>query len=177
MYITLAMVMTVDGKITKWDNPHIHNWTSVEDQKHFASLIELNNCIIMGKNTYLAAKSMMKLSSDRLRVVITRRPEDYIKESVPNQLEFTNDQPKVLIEKLTNRGFTRALLAGGSHINTMFFKEKLVNEFQLTIEPKLFASGTPIIAEGQLNVNLQLKNVKQLNEKGTALLEYIVGLD
>jgi len=40
MKVILAMVTSVDGKTTKWNNPDIYKWTSEEDQTHFFSLIE-----------------------------------------------------------------------------------------------------------------------------------------
>jgi riboflavin biosynthesis pyrimidine reductase len=64
------------------------------------------------------------------------------------------------------------LLVGGSYTNAAFLKENLVNRIIVTVEPKLFASGKPLIVGELLDINLQLKQGKRLNTKGTLLLTY-----
>ncbi len=172
MFITLAMVISVDGKITEGENADVRKWTSQEDKEHFNGLIKNNNLIIMGRNTYIAAKPIIKLSPKKLRVVLTKHPKQYKKEAVPGQLEFTSDTPKKLVEKLKARGYKKALLAGGGHTNTAFLKENLVNKLLLTVEPKIFGSGKPLVTNELMHVHLQLKSGKKLNSKGTLLLTY-----
>src|SRR5229473_1845068 len=132
MKIILAMVMSLDGKTTKWHDPHIHTWTSSEDQKYFSELIEKHNFIIMGRKTYEAAKSMIKHKPGKLRIVLTQNPQQYT--NIPNQLEFTDKQPEVLIKKLEQQGYKNALLVGGEHTNTLYLQKNLVNELWLTVE-------------------------------------------
>jgi dihydrofolate reductase len=67
-----------------------------------------------------------------------------------------------------------ALLVGGSQINAVFLKKKLINEIYLTIEPKIFGIGLPL-AQGTLDdVHLELQNCTRLNAQGTLLLYYHV---
>lgn len=166
--------MSVDGKTTKGNDPNIYKWTSKEDQKHFFSLIEKFNVIIMGRKTFLAAKGLMKLSPKKLRLVITKNPNSFKQAEIPGQLEFTSDSPEAILRKLQKRKYKEILLAGGANINTLFFKVKLVNELWLTIEPYIFGSGNSLVADEKLNVNLHLKSVKRLNTKGTLFLKYKV---
>lgn len=175
MYTTLVMVMSVDGKITKWNSVgDVSTWTSTEDKAHFGSLISNCTAMIMGKNTYIAAKDMIKLSPKVLRLVMTKNPEKYRKLAVPGQLEFTNKSAKRIITYLEKQGNTQALLLGGSTVNATFFQAKLVNEIQLTIEPKLFGNGLPLIANEKLDIDLRLESIKKLNDTGTLLLKYKV---
>jgi dihydrofolate reductase len=174
MKIACVMVSSVDGKTTQWFNPHLHFWTSKEDQEHFAKLLEQASLIIMGRKTYDVVKSYMKHKKDRLRVILTNEPEKYAQEQIPNQLEFTKDDPKTIIEKLEQREFSEALLVGGGTINTSFFHQKLVNELILTLEPKIFGKGQSIVADEELQIDLELKSVEKLNSKGTLLLTYLV---
>lgn len=171
------MVMSVDGKITKWGNPDVSEWTSEKDKKHFFELRQQHNLIIMGKNTYLVAKPTMKLSSERLRVVMTTNPHEFKDQVRPGKLTFTNEQPKELIERLEFQGYKKALLVGGSQINAAFLKEKLVNELLLTVEPKLFASGNTIISDNKLEINCKLEEIQKLNDRGTLLLRYTIKYD
>lgn len=174
MKIILAMVMSLDGKTTRWDGDRISRWTSKEDQAHFFALLEKHEVIIMGRKTFEAVKSAIKLSPEHLRVVITHTPEKYSEFIVGNQLEFTKNLPFQLLEKLKRRGYNNILLVGGEQVNTSFFKEKLIDELWLTVEPVLFGNGNSLLSTERLHVSMKLKEIQRLNKKGTLLLKYEV---
>lgn len=173
MKITLAIVTSLDGKSTKGKlSPN--KWASKEDQSHFSSLISHHNLIVMGKNTYLLRKPHLKLSQNKLRVVLTRDPKKFIKDRVAGQLEFTSEPPKELVKRLASLGSKEMLLVSGASLNTLFFKEKLINEILLTIEPVVFGTGKGLVNEENLHIKLKLLNIKKLNFQGTLLLKYAV---
>lgn len=122
----------------------------------------------------MAAKSTIKPSPKNLRIVLTSTPQKYKNLSVPNQLEFSSDSPQKIIKKLDMLGITQALLIGGEHVNSTFFKDKLINEVWLTIEPKIFGVGKTIVSFKKLDVKMQLQKVSKLNKMGTLLLKYQV---
>ncbi|MGH7245632.1 MAG: dihydrofolate reductase family protein [Candidatus Levyibacteriota bacterium] len=170
MKIICVMVSSLDGKITKGNNPSIHEWTSSEDQVYFSQLIKENALIFMGRNTYENAKSMMQHTEGKLRIVFTRQPERYKKEQIPGMLEFTNEDPIKVTKRLeqTNK---QALLVGGSEINTLFLQKKLINELWLTVEPIALGTGKTLFTNTSL-VSLKLFECTKLNKKGTSLLKY-----
>lgn len=172
MRIILVVVTSIDGKTTKWSLPDIHDLSSEEDQKYFFSTLAKNNLVIMGRRTFEVAKPDIYKNPKKLRVVITKSPNRY--KNIKDRLEFTNDSPKKIISDLEKRGFKQAMLVGGSEINTLFFKDKLVDEVWITIEPKIFGSGNGLTADQNLDVKLKLKSSKKLNKNGTLLLKYIV---
>ena len=172
MNIILAMVATLDGKITRGEDSNIYEWTSSEDQVYFSKLIEQNNLIVMGRETYEAA--MPKPNEGKLRIVLTRNPSRYQSQTIDGQLEFSGESPKNLIARLEKRGFTTMLLAGGGGVNTAFFKDGAVDELWLTLEPVILGRGKMIIEEKDLDIKLQLFESQQLNKQGTILLKYKV---
>jgi dihydrofolate reductase len=176
MKVTLVMVMSADGKITAGENSRVHNWTSTEDQKYFSSLIKKSRLVIMGRKTFLAAKSSMKLNGKTLRIVMTRNPEQHSEQTVPGQLEFTNDSPEKLLAALKKRGYKEALLVGGAEINSTFLKANLIDELWLTLEPVILGNGKSIFSESNspTKLKLKLKSSKKFNTKGTLLLKYDV---
>jgi dihydrofolate reductase len=174
MKVILVMVMSVDGKTTKWGDPGIYKWTSKEDREHFFSLIDKHRVIVMGRKTFEAARAVMKLSADRLRVVLTHSPEEYKDFVVGGQLEFTNDSPVKLSEELKARNYSKVLLVGGEHINGLFLKAGLVSEVWVTVEPVIFGVGNGLASDYRLGVELRLKNVTMLNKRGSLLLKYEV---
>lgn len=168
----MIMVTTLNGKTTKGNDPDIYKWTSREDQKYFSSLLKKNNLLVMGSETYEAARKNIKLDSHQLRVVLTRGPGKYKANAVLGKLEFSNESPQQLVKRLENKGFKQMLLLGGGTINTLFLKESLVDELYLTLEPKIFGKGKTLVREGEFAILLELINVKRLDQSGTLLLKY-----
>lgn len=168
----MIIVSTLNGKITKNNDPNIYKWTSKADQDYFFRYLKRNNLIVMGSKTYDAARNIIQLSKRQLRIVFTRNPEKYRHDEVPGQLEFTNQPLKELVERLCQRGYKKLLLLGGSHTNTSFLMTGLVDEIFLTIEPKIFGRGKLFIIEKSLEVSLKLISFIKLNQQGTLLLHY-----
>ena len=168
------MVQSINGKITQGETSDVSGWTSTEDKKLFAKEKEDHNLIVMGAGSYRVNKDRIKLSTKILRIVITSDPKIYQSETVAGQLEFTNDSPKILIQNLEARGYTKLLLLGGSDINALFFKSNVVDELRLTIEPYLFGTGKNLIGDQEISANLHLVSVEKLNDTGTLHAIYMV---
>lgn len=177
MKITLVMVQSLDGKITMWDPPHKHGWASKEDHAHFHTLLEQYSVLVMGRNTYEAVKTEIRLTPNLLRIVFTHHPEKYGNDSVAGQLEFTKENPLALVKRLEFLGHTDMLLVGGSNINSAFLSEKLICDCIIAIEPTFFGSGKNLFEQSRLDISLQLINVQQLNSQGTMVLKYTVIYD
>lgn len=180
MHITLVMVSSVNGKITKGYNPDVSTWTSDEDAALFEKLKKQFPLIIMGRKTYDAARSCLVLKSNVLRVVLTKNPDAFKKESVVGQLEFTNESPLVLLQRLENEGHKKALLVGGGEVNAAFFAANLVNEIHLTLEPLMFMTGSDLVhspltgSDPVSGIALKLVAMEKLNDRGTLQLVYEV---
>ncbi|KKQ35517.1 MAG: hypothetical protein US51_C0003G0002 [Microgenomates group bacterium GW2011_GWA2_37_6] len=97
MKIILVVVISLDGKTTKWNLPDVHTLSSKEDQEYFFSTLNKNKLIIMGRRTFEVAGPDVYKPPKKLRVVITRSPKKY--KNIDGLLEFTNSSPKKLIEK------------------------------------------------------------------------------
>ena len=174
MKVIMAAVSSVNGKLTKGSDPNIYTWTSKEDSQMFFSLIEKHNLIVMGSKTYDAARKIIKHKKNKLRIVLTRNPEKYLSQTIKGILEFTNESPLKLIKRLENKGYKKMLLVGGSEIDTLFLKSKLIDELYITIEPYIFGRGKNLILEEELEVSLKLLSIKKLNANGTLHLRYRV---
>ena len=174
MHITLMMVSTVNGKITRGDDPFVTDWSSPEDMILFSDLKSKYNLIVMGNKTYQANKDRIQLSPKTLRVVLTKNPTEHKKDGVTGQVEFTDVDPKTLIYNLESRGYKDMLLVGGSEMNALFFKDNLIDELHLTLEPYLFGSGLNIVAQDSFAVELLLQSIEKLNGAGTLHAIYTV---
>ena len=173
MKIVLIVVTSIDGITYQKEKPleSHHEWTSKEDVEFFTSMRDKASLILMGSKTYEGAKSQVVHSDQKLRIVFTRNPEKYEKEKIPNILEFTNKSPKEKLQELESKGYTEALLMGGANLNADFFKENLVSELWMTVEPIILGDGVGI-TEKINNYPMKLISMEKLNERGTLLLKY-----
>jgi dihydrofolate reductase len=174
MKVILVIATSLDGKITMGDNPDVHAFTSPEDTDFFRTMLSNSRHIVMGRRTYDTMKAGMKHKQERIRVVLTHDPDKYKNEEIKGQLEFTDEQPKDLAERFEKSGYKELLLVSGADVTTEFFKENLVDEVYLTLEPWVLGAGKPVVLQSEINTKLELLNVKKLNMKGTLLLHYKV---
>lgn len=172
MKTILVFVSTLDGKITKWGNPDVKSWSSKSDQDYFKNIWNETRLIVMGSNTFNA--DPIKPSSNHLLIILTRHPSYYKDLEISGQLEFTDELPEKLIERFKIEGHEIMLVVGGAQIATLFLKEQLIDEFWLTIEPKIFGLGGGFVSEEKLDIDLQLLSCERVNDQGTLIAKYVV---
>ena len=172
MKTLLIFVSTLDGKVTKWGDPHVQSWSSHQDQDYYKKVWNDSKLIIMGSNTFVAEQR--KPSPNHHLVVMTRQPDKYKSAEVPGQLEFTKESPVELSARFEKEGRKQMLVVGGPHVATSFLKEQLIDELWLTIEPKIFGMGGNFAIEEKLDINLRLIHFEKVNEQGTLITKYAV---
>jgi dihydrofolate reductase len=172
MKTIVVFVTTLDGKITKWGDPHVHRWSSKEDQTYFKKTWSESPLIIMGSATFNFAP--VKPTPNQLLVIMTRNPAKYKEYEVAGQLEFSDESPAELTERFKAIGYEQMLVVGGPHLATSFFKDKLVDELWLTLEPKIFGKGGNFVIEEELDVELKQLSLEKINERGTMIVKYEV---
>jgi dihydrofolate reductase len=172
MKTIVIFVTTLDGKITKWGDPHVMRWSSPEDQKYFRKIWNESPLIVMGSSTF--DFDPIKPSPNSLLVIMTKNPAKYKQYEVAGQLEFSDEFPAALTERFHSKGYDQMLVVGGPHIATSFFRAGLVDELWLTLEPKIFGKGGNFVVEDELDVNLKLISIEKINDRGTMIAKYAV---
>lgn len=61
------------------------------------------------------------------------------------------------------------LVVGSSRVATSFFREQLIHELWLTLEPRIFGTGGDFVIEENLDIRLTLITSEKVNEKGTLI--------
>lgn len=158
----LIAAITADGFIAR-NSSHLASWTSKEDKQFFIQKTKEAGVVIMGLNTF---KTMGKPLLGRQNIVYA--PPGTALEGV----EITQDDPKTLLSKLVQKGFTEVAICGGATIYTMFMEAGVIDTLYLTVEPILFGNGIHLFSK-ELDIKLQLASVQKLNEQ-SVLLEYSV---
>lgn len=173
MKVDVAAVISLDGKMTRHSEKNIATWASQEDHQHFRGLIREYDVLVMGRGTYEATLPSLKLD-DRLRIVLTSKADEFKSDEVPGKLEFQTTTVSDLVQSLAAAGHKKMLIVGGGAMIADFINAKLVDELFITLEPRLFGSGNPLVGVNDIDVQLQLDEETKLNDQGTLLLKYKV---
>lgn len=172
MKTILVFVSTLDGKVTRWDNPDVRLWSSQSDKHYFNKLWNDTRLIVMGRTTYNVTPVMP--SSKHHIVIMTHNPSAYRGAGISGQLEFTDESPKDLFARFEKAGHELMLVVGGAQVATSFLKQQLIDELWLTIEPKIFGSGGNFVSEEKLDIDLKLISSERINDHGTLINKYEV---
>jgi len=151
------MVMSLDGVIAKNSTHNPMEWSSAEDKKLYRETTKEISVVIMGQKTYDAIGMPLP---GRLNIVLTRET----REDQPNLLEHKSGDVKEILNELEKRGYAQAAICGGTFVNSLFLKENLIDEIQITIEPKIFGSGLRLFDQIDVNIDLELIELKNLND-------------
>ena len=165
MKTILVMATTLDGKIGR-DPDHPVDWTGKEDKKTFVRLTKDAGVVIMGRKTF---DTMGRSLPDRKNIVMTRGK---IKTASDGNVVFTSQPPGDILESLALQGHDTVALIGGAQVNSLFLREKLIDEICLTIVPKIFGTGLSLFND-EADLDLELDSIQQLDQ-GSLLLHYSV---
>lgn len=167
MRVLLLAALTVDGKIAR----HAHeltDWSSHEDKRLFAQTSRAAGVVIMGRHTFETLPAPLP---GRLHVVLTHRPIA----DQPASVEYARDPPARILQRLAERGYETAVLAGGAQTFRAFLAAGLVDELWLTVEPLAFGAGTALLGDEPLALRLHLLECRRLGEQAV-LLRYAPSL-
>ncbi|MBP7140969.1 MAG: dihydrofolate reductase family protein [Opitutaceae bacterium] len=172
MEISVIAAQSIDGFIAKHEVPG-SAFTSEADKLHFRSILRTFDALIFGRLTYEAARATIRtrLTASLPRFVMTRSPQDWLADAVDGQLEFTNDSPITLVNRLRARGFRRCAVLGGSQIHSLYLESGLIDTLILTLEPCLFGQGVPLLHR-QADARLKLESATRLPHSDSLLLTY-----
>jgi dihydrofolate reductase len=166
MKLTLLMAQTLDGKIAK-NSDHFPDWTESADKKFFMKRTKESGVIIFGKKTF---ETLPGVLPGRLHVILSRTAGEW--DETKENLVYTSLAPRKILEKLEKLGYKNPILAGGTTINTLFAKENLIDEIELTISPIIFGSGLGLFSE-EIELSLSLRFLEKIGEN-TLLVNYLV---
>ena len=158
MKTRIIMVMSLDGVIAKNSNHNPVEWTSKEDQALYKKITTEAGVMIFGQSTYEAIGRQLP---GRLNIVLTR---DETHQDQPGILEYKRGDLKTILQDLEHRGFEFVIIGGGTFVNSKFLEAGLVDEIQITIEPKIFGSGLRFVDQLNLDLALELISCEKLND-------------
>lgn len=161
--ITAFVATSIDGRISL-NKKTLPDWTSKEDWQFFQRSLKKMDAVVVGRNTYEAARTRLK---KRNTYVLTRSiTRTYRKGSVT----FINPDTVDIIKILGHHSSIAIL--GGSSVYGMFFEQNLIDELYVTIEPLVFGHGISMVENCTITSRFLLCCVRKLNRHGTVLMHY-----
>jgi dihydrofolate reductase len=162
MKAILYMAMTINGYIAKED--HNTPWSN-EEWNSFYNFIKERKNIVVGKSTYNLMKKEREFDKigNPTVVVVTKN------KIIDDQDVLFVESPKKALDILSKKGFNEIVVAGGGELNSSFLKEGLISEMYLDIEPIVFGKGIKLFSDNNLNVELELLDVKKLSKNSLQL--------
>jgi len=159
MKISLMAAITVDGFIGQSTDQTSIEWTSSADKKIFVQKTKEAGVIIMGRTTF---DTIGRALPKRLNYILTRSPEKYADTVEDGVLEFHTKSPAEVVADLAARGYTHAILCGGAKTYADFLQAGVVDELLLTVEPKLFGAGVPLLGDWATHLDLKLESSERI---------------
>ncbi|MFA6024459.1 MAG: dihydrofolate reductase [Candidatus Gracilibacteria bacterium] len=159
---------SVDGRISLHAKKR-PDWTSPEDWEFFQKSLAKMDAVLVGRNTYEAAKDRLK---NRNTVVFSRKVKTLKRYG---SVCFVN--PTTIDLRNIFEGYKTIGILGGTEIYGFMLKQKLLDEIFVTLEPLLFGRGKIMITGMSKTTKLRLISVKKLNRQGSLLLHYRVEYD
>jgi dihydrofolate reductase len=165
-YIAIAAI-TMDGKIAR-DSKHLSTtWTSKEDKAFLKRTLDGCDAIILGRNTYETAKKLL-IKRKRNCIVFTRRVKGVT--LISDKLTHINPTPSTLRKLVSERGYQRVAILGGTETYTYCMKKGFLDELYITVEPVIFGNGLSLFNDNVLDRKMVIKKIETLNAKGTILI-------
>lgn len=170
--LILIAAQSLDGYISRHDQPGT-DFCSEADAAFLASTLKDFDSLIFGRKTFDTLRQRILNATTRrfLRKILTRTPDAYRDLAQRDRVEFTDAAPADILADLESRGRQRCALLGGGEAYTRFLEAGLVDELWLTLEPRLFGSGTPL-ATRALDLAFTLDSTTPLTPD-TLLLKYL----
>ncbi len=165
-YIAIAAT-TLDGKIAL-GSKHNSSWTSKEDKNFLHAILDTCDVIIVGNNTYKAAKKPL---SKRNCIVFTSSVANQKK--VSDNLLYYNPKKTSINKLIKTLGYQKIGILGGAQTYAYLLQKNLLDEIYLTIEPLTFGKGISLFENQKAIIKkFRLVSIKQLNKQGSILLHY-----
>jgi dihydrofolate reductase len=168
MKVTLFMAVSINGYVAGPDD--YTDW--VKDTQILAEIIREKGACLMGRRTYDICLAYNDFPfKNALNVVITH-DKNLITKSTSTEI-FTDTNLSDLILDLEGRGKKELVVLGGGNINTLFLKDKLIDEIIVDVHPIILSSGTKLFENIFPSVNLEFLATKSL-DSGMVQIKYRV---
>lgn len=158
--IVCYIAASLDGYIAAKDDSL--DWlfqVEMEGDAGYADFMETIDTVVMGRRTYdwvMEAEKGVFPYSDKTCYVFSHG------ESGSNEhVVFTAEEPRDFVNRLKAEPGKNIWIVGGSQLLHSFLKERLMDEFIVSLAPVLIGSGIPLFQELDFEMQFELKDVER----------------
>lgn len=157
--VVYSLTNSLDNFIARADGGY--DWILMGDEvmAELSKFSETFDTVLMGRKTYELTLSQGQDSSSGetgfmgMKTYVFSRT---IKESPNAEVKVVSENAGEFVRELKNESGKDIWLMGGGNLAASLFKENLIDEIGLTIQPILLGSGVPLFPEIDRQVDLQL---------------------
>lgn len=157
MKLILYMTTSLTGKTTSGNDDT--SWVEASDIERMDAEMIRCGVMIMGKSTYESFGDDLPLGKTLL-VVMTH--DKTLLEKQQKGLIFTDVNPSNVLRMVEEKGYQRALLAGGEKLNSAFLKEQLIDEIRIIVKPFVIGQGKSLFDAEGIMQRVKLINLEKL---------------
>lgn len=160
MKVKIFMAQTVNAKIARKTGEE--DFLSSRNWQEFKKIAEETGAFAVGRKTYEAVKEWEEKGFEDIdaeRIVLTGKEE-----FEPEEGYIKASSPEKAVEAAEEKGLGTLLVTGGATVNKSFMEQGLVDEIILDIEPYVLGEGLNLFAEGGFEEELELEEVRELEE-------------
>ncbi|ROL61869.1 dihydrofolate reductase [Bacteroidetes/Chlorobi group bacterium ChocPot_Mid] len=168
--VILYIATSLDGYIAKPNNDlSFLSIVQKEGEDYgYAQFVNSVDTVVLGRKTYDYVMTQVPEfpHADKNSFIITRTAKPSI-----GKTNFYTGKLKYLISRLKSEQGKNIFIDGGAEIVNELLKEKLIDEFIISVIPILVGNGTKLFKDGRPEQKLELISTKQF-EKGLIQLHY-----
>ncbi len=168
--LILYIAMSLDGYIAK-PNDDLSFLSIVQEEGEdygYGEFISTIDTVILGRKTYEWVLTQVAEfpHANMETYVITRSSKP-----AEGNVNFYNGNLRELVKELKTRKGKNIFIDGGAEVVNLLMKEKLIDEFYISIIPVLLGEGVRLFKDGRPEEVLKLINVKSFR-KGLVQAHY-----
>lgn len=161
--LVLFIATSLDGYIATEDDSL--EWLfkiEGEGDNGYSEFFSTVDTILIGRRTYdwIIDKEKGEFPYKNKKCYVFSKSEKGNNENV----EFINQDVVEFTNKIKTLDGGNIWLVGGGNLLKSFIKERLVDEFIITVSPILIGSGIPLFNKNDFELELKLKDVKRFNQ-------------
>ncbi|HEY3420670.1 MAG TPA: dihydrofolate reductase family protein [Methanomassiliicoccales archaeon] len=149
--VVLFIACSLDGYIAGTDDDI--SWLFSDDDYGYSKFLSSIDTVLMGRRTYDQVLRMGPFPyADKDCYVFSRSLM-----GGDDNVEFVNQPVSEFVQVLRERDGADIWLVGGSELIEAFMKERLIDEFIISIHPVVLGEGIPMLRTGLPRQDLDLK--------------------
>lgn len=162
---------TADGFIARGDGSFDCFPMEGEHVSDYLESLQSYDAVLMGRRTYeVGLRAGVTDPYPHMKSFVFSRT---MRESLDERVEVVSDNAAEVVRVLKGEEGGDIYLCGGADLATALFKEGLIDEVILKVNPLLLGSGVPLLHDLNRHVELELLGSK-VYESGVVLLSYRV---